>query len=325
MNNRATLNIIGFSFILTLELYGLSIANILMNIVKSFALEMKKKYLQSKKWIETRFLTRLKGEWAGYSFLWNKEQTDVDLVESTGCDVPFLIADKNEKDGNRKQIWHYPGRAQCMVCHSRASNFKLCEVQMNKSNNYNTVPENQLEHLEKLQLLNPRSPDLRPTLKLICQNDGKKDKKLDEWGNSQLNFPDQRKIANPDYLLPFRVSQLKKLVKPYDKTNPLVARVKSYLHSNCANYHINSGGGNSQIDLDYFADKDKIKILDKKPNQHPFGFKSAKIIGSGDPERSALLHRTFIVDMGQMTKTSINIVDKQAVKLFSDWIRSLPK
>lgn len=296
-------------------------------IVKSFALEMEQGNPQSKKWIETRFLTRQEGEWAGYSYLWNKEQTDADLVESPGRDVPFLIADKSEKEGIRKQIWHYPSRAECMVCHSRASNFVLglCEVQMNKSHDYNTGHENQLEHLEKLQLLKPRSPDLRSALKLMGQNDGKKDKALDEWVNTQLNFPDQRKIANPDYLLPLPVSQLKKLVNPYDKTNPLEARVKSYLHSNCANCHINAGGGNSQMDLDFFADKDKIKILNEQPNHHTFGFKDAKIIAPGDPERSVLLHRISLVGTGQMPQISRNMVDKQAVELFSEWIRSLPK
>jgi hypothetical protein len=296
-------------------------------IVKSFALEMEHGNPQSKQWIETRFMTRQEGEWAGYSYLWNKEQTDADLVESAGRDVSFQIADKGEKEGTRKQVWHYPSRAECMVCHSRASNFVLglCEVQMNKSHDYKTGPENQLEHLEQLRLLKPRSPDLRTSLKLMGQTDGKKDKELDEWVNTQLSFPDQRKIATPDHLLPLPVSQLKKLVNPYDKTNPLEARVKSYLHSNCANCHINAGGGNSQMDLDFFADKDKIKILDEKPNHHTFGFKDAKIIAPGDPERSVLLHRISIVGTGQMPQISRNLVDKQAVELFTEWIRSIPK
>jgi hypothetical protein len=296
-------------------------------IVKSFALEMEHGNPQSKQWIETRFMTRQEGEWAGYSYLWNKEQTDADLVETAGRDVPFQIADKGEKGGTRKQVWHYPSRAECMVCHSRASNFVLglCEVQMNKSHDYKTGSENQLNHLEQLRILKPRSPDLRTSLNLMGQTDGKKDKELDEWVNKQLAFPDQRKIATPDHLLPLPVSQLKKLVNPYDKTNSLEARVKSYLHSNCANCHINAGGGNSQMDLDFFADKTKIKILDEKPNHHTFGFKDAKIIAPGDPERSVLLHRISIVGTGQMPQISRNMVDKQAVELFTEWIRSLPK
>ena len=296
-------------------------------IVKSFALEMEHGNPQSKEWIETRFMTRQEGEWAGYSYLWNKEQTDADLVESAGRDVSFQIADKGEKEGTRKQVWHYPSRAECMVCHSRASNFVLglCEVQMNKSHDYKTGSENQLNHLEQLRILKPRSSDLKESLKRIGQADGKKDKELDEWVNTQLSFPDQRKPATPDYLLPLPVSQLKKLVNPYDKTNSLEARVKSYLHSNCANCHINAGGGNSQMDLDFFADKDKIKILDEKPNHHTFGFKDAKIIAPGDPERSVLLHRISIVGTGQMPQISRNMVDKQAVELFTEWIRSLPK
>jgi len=296
-------------------------------IIKSFALEMEQGNPLSRKWIETRFMTRQDGEWVGYSYLWNDQQTDADLVGSLGKDVPYEIKDKSEKAGIRKQVWHYPSRAECMVCHSRASNFVLglCELQMNKSHDYNTGTENQLEHLEKLRLLKPRTPDLRTALKLMGQNDGKKDKDLDEWVNKLLSFPDQRKPATPDNLLPLSVSQLKKLVNPYDKSNTLESRVKSYLHSNCANCHINAGGGNSQIDLDFFADKDKIKIVDEKPNHHAFGFKNAKIIAPGDPERSVLLHRISIVGAGQMPQISRNMVDKQAVELFTDWIKALPK
>ena len=51
-------------------------------LVKSFALEMEEGNPQSRRWIETRFLTRQQGEWFGYSYHWNDEQTEGTLVES---------------------------------------------------------------------------------------------------------------------------------------------------------------------------------------------------------------------------------------------------
>lgn len=60
--------------------------------------------------IETRLLTRQKGQWVGYSYRWNEEQTDATLVDAKG---------------EQRKGWHYPARAECMACHSRAANFVL--------------------------------------------------------------------------------------------------------------------------------------------------------------------------------------------------------
>ena len=58
-------------------------------------------------------------------------------------------------DGVRKQTWHYPSRAECMVCHSRAANWVLglTELQMNKVHDYGKVRDNQLRTLEHLGVL----------------------------------------------------------------------------------------------------------------------------------------------------------------------------
>jgi len=297
-------------------------------IVKSFALEMEQGNPQSRKWIETRFMTRQDGEWVGYSYLWNDQQTDAELVGSLGKDVPFEIKDKSEKEGIRKQVWHYPSRAECMVCHSRAANFVLglCEIQMNKEHNYISGNENQLEFIERAGLFKIRAgADLRDDLKKLGQSDGKKDKVLEEWVNKQLSVPDQRKPDEVGSILSRSGSNLEKLVDPYDKKNDLSLRARSYLHSNCANCHINAGGGNSQIDLDFFADKDKIKLVNEKPSHHTFDLNDAKLIAPGDPKRSVLLHRISKLGQGQMPQISRNLVDYQAVDLFTDWINSLTK
>ncbi|MBN8927723.1 MAG: hypothetical protein J0H19_13990, partial [Rhodospirillales bacterium] len=121
-------------------------------LVKSFALEMKEGDPTSRKWIETRFLTRQAGEWYGYSYVWNDAGTDATLVEAGGSDRAFTI---RTADGERKQEWHYPSRAECMVCHSRAQNFVLglCELQMNRDHDYGAGrPENQIRALERLGL-----------------------------------------------------------------------------------------------------------------------------------------------------------------------------
>src|SRR5947208_15969424 len=98
-------------------------------LVKSFALEQTEGDAGSRKWVETRFLTKQGGEWYGYSYLWNPAGTDANLLDSA-LDVAYTV---KTAAGERVQNWHFPSRAECMVCHSRAANFVLglCEIQMN--------------------------------------------------------------------------------------------------------------------------------------------------------------------------------------------------
>src|SRR5207302_8416788 len=106
-----------------------------------------------RKWIETRFLTRQGGEWYGYTYLWNDAGTDAELLPAKGADKEFTVA---TPAGPRKQVWHYPSRSECMVCHSRAQNFVLglTEAQMNKDHDYgNGRVDNQLRAYERLGLL----------------------------------------------------------------------------------------------------------------------------------------------------------------------------
>ena len=57
----------------------------------------------------------------------------------------------------RKQTWHFPSRAECMVCHSRAANFVLglSTLQLNKDHDYGgrEAKANQLRVMEQLGLL----------------------------------------------------------------------------------------------------------------------------------------------------------------------------
>lgn len=89
-------------------------------LVKSFAHEGK--------WVETRFITKQGGEWAGYSYRWNAAGTDAELVDAAGADIKLPGG----------QPWRFPSRAECMVCHTRAANYVLglCELQMNKDHDY---------------------------------------------------------------------------------------------------------------------------------------------------------------------------------------------
>ncbi|HEV3342282.1 MAG TPA: PQQ-dependent sugar dehydrogenase, partial [Pirellulales bacterium] len=121
-------------------------------LVKSFALETQEGNPASRQWIETRLLTRQQGEWVGYSYRWNDEQTDAVLVEKEGANQEFAVGTAS---GGRRQTWRYPSRTECMVCHSRAANFVLgiSTWQLNRDHDYGGVVDNQLRVLEHLGLL----------------------------------------------------------------------------------------------------------------------------------------------------------------------------
>lgn len=121
-------------------------------LVKSFALEREAGRADSRHWIETRIMVRHQNEWAGYSYRWNEQQTDAELVGRGGEDEQYVIRDAAASGGERVQSWHYPSRAECMVCHSRAANYVLglCELQMNRSHDYGEYSGNQLQVLGEL-------------------------------------------------------------------------------------------------------------------------------------------------------------------------------
>ena len=280
-------------------------------LVKSFALETTEGDAATRKWVETRFLTKQGGEWYGYSYLWNDAGTDATLVEAAGLDKEYTV--KTAK-GDRKQVWHLPGRAECMACHSRAANYVLglTELQMNKDHDYgNGRVENQIHAFERLGLF-------------------KTDWYADVKGRvtDPVNKPEagQREVK-PSTLLTSFPTNLTKLVDPYDKKQDLTARAKSWLHVNCSTCHVEAGGGNAAMELGFGTALDKMRLVDTKPVHQSFNLPDAKLLAPGAPERSVLLHRMSQrgLNTGQMPPLSTNRVDEAGLELMREWCKSLKK
>src|SRR5262249_61906445 len=100
----------------------------------------------------TRLLTRQDGQWPGSSSAWDEAQADATLVAAGGADRRFAVRAAAAPGGRREQVWHYPSRAECMVCHSRAANWVLglTTLQMNREHDYGGFRANQLRTLEHL-------------------------------------------------------------------------------------------------------------------------------------------------------------------------------
>jgi glucose/arabinose dehydrogenase len=291
-------------------------------IVKSFYLDMEEGNPASRRWIETRFLTKQGGQWYGYSYAWNDDETEGTLVESKGLDRDFTL---RTPTGPKTLTWHYPSRSECMVCHSRAANYVLglTEVQFNKEHDYGGVRDNQLRVLERLGLLRVNYGDeTRQRLRDELKGKGKSDKDIAAYVHEQTATRDQRG-PRTSWLLSFAPENYRKLVDPYDAKQDIALRARSYLHSNCSQCHVEAGGGNSQMELEFTTPLDKMRLINVNPVHDTFGIKDAKLVAPGNPERSILVQRIAHRDKGHMPPLATRLVDQQTVKLLEQWIREM--
>src|SRR5205085_11204045 len=73
------------------------------------------------------------------------------------------VRDPRSADGKRRQTWHFPGRTECMVCHSRAANFVLGPslLQMNKDDQLRRLEELGVFHVNWTDHLGQTKSDVR--------------------------------------------------------------------------------------------------------------------------------------------------------------------
>ena len=332
-------------------------------LVKTFSLEQEAGNPSSRRRIETRLLTRQEGQWAGYSYVWNDEQSDATLVESAGMDRRFTIRDAAAKGGKRQQTWHYPSRAECMVCHSRAANWVLglTTLQMNKEHDYGSVRDNQLRTLEHLGVFHVSEAahldEIKEQMRRFRATIGNGlDASFGTFGAYLPQVPPARQLLGDarqlldvplarmrkeayrpleglekwlrergrfTTLLPKPPSDCGRLVDPYDRRGNLDARARSYLHANCAQCHVEAGGGNALMELEFTTPRGKMRTIGVKPQHHTFDVPGARLIDPGHPERSMVYLRVAKRGTGQMPPLATSEVDAEAVELLHAWIKDM--
>ncbi|MCS6897366.1 MAG: hypothetical protein NZM29_05275, partial [Nitrospira sp.] len=209
------------------------------------------------------------GVWAGYTYQWNREQTEAIRVMNGS---PADLGD---------QTWVFPSEAQCMQCHTQAAGFVLGLETAQLNGNY-TYPQtgrtaNQIVTLRSIDILSPP----------IGENP-------------------------PAY------------VDPLDAAQNLVARARSYLHTNCANCHRPGGPTGVNMDLRYDTPLAQTGTCNVQPLRGDLGIAEARIIAPGDPARSVLLTRmNRRNDPSMMPPLASNVVDTAGVRLIREWINLL--
>ncbi|MEM9585644.1 MAG: PQQ-dependent sugar dehydrogenase [Planctomycetota bacterium] len=113
------------------------------------------------------------------------------------------------------------------------------------------------------------------------------------------------------------------IVSPHDNRQNLEARVRTYLHLNCAHCHRRGGGGSAAFTLISGPPLKKLGIIDAEVTQGGFGIKEPRVVAAGEPERSVLLYRMVKGGRGHMPQFGTSEVDRRAVRLIHDWIQGL--
>ncbi len=282
-------------------------------VIQSFALEMEEGKPESRRWIETRFLTKLQGEWVGYSYRWNDEQTDATLVAKEGLDKTLT---SKAKDGtSRQQPWHYPSRAECMICHTRASKYTLglSAPQMDREFDYgHGFRANQIKFWNSLGLF--ARPVREATYTVPKPKRGERPKE---------ETPEESAVKRAAFLRTPTFTETERLTDPADESYDLDRRARSYLQANCAICHVEAGGGNSQFNIEFYTAIDKTKLVNGDPVHGLLYLKQGKLIVPGRPDQSVLWQRIGWRGPGQMPPLGTAMVDPLAVSLLGKWIRKM--
>lgn len=132
--------------------------------VKTFFLETDK----GKRRLETRLLhyEQLGGNeevgdqyWRGYTYVWNEDETDAELLDLRGADRKVVAK------GGKEQNWRFPSRTECSLCHTTPAKYALGlnTHQLNRDHG----GKNQLQAWEEMGLFHKplaATPDKLPKL-----------------------------------------------------------------------------------------------------------------------------------------------------------------
>jgi len=104
---------------------------------------------------------------------------------------------------------------------------------------------------------------------------------------------------------------------------PLEARVRSYLHGNCAVCHQPGGASRGNFDARTTTPLTRTGLIDGEPAAGDLGIAGARLIVPGDPEKSILYQRVKRTDFFRMPPVAYYDEPSPILPVMEEWIRSL--
>lgn len=113
--------------------------------IKHFELELTNGVASSRKRLETRFIVRNTNGIYGVTYRWDSA-TNATLVPEGGTNDIFTI---NDGGILRTQVWHYPGRSECLACHTAQGGYAIGfnTPQLNRDAIFGSLTTNQISAL----------------------------------------------------------------------------------------------------------------------------------------------------------------------------------
>jgi putative heme-binding domain-containing protein len=92
-------------------------------LAKTYSLDMERGNPATRRRVETQVLHYDGALWGAYSYRWNAEQTDAELVPREGAETTFTVQDAAAPGGAMQQRWRFYSRSECARCHTLMNTF----------------------------------------------------------------------------------------------------------------------------------------------------------------------------------------------------------
>ncbi|HUR45069.1 MAG TPA: PQQ-dependent sugar dehydrogenase [Candidatus Saccharimonadales bacterium] len=138
--------------------------------VKHFDLQLTNGVPESSRRLETRILVKSTNGVYGVSYRWGNSVNNATLLPEEGMDEAFTIYDGGI---TRTQIWHYPSRTECNICHTPTGGYALGfnPPQLNRDILVGAAHTNQIEMLSKAGYFNSPVTNLNALRSLAAASD----------------------------------------------------------------------------------------------------------------------------------------------------------
>jgi uncharacterized repeat protein (TIGR03806 family) len=251
-------------------------------LVKHFELPLDARNPAQRKRLETRLLVvDDTGNGYGVTYRWRPDGKDATLVTEAQSEEITV----QTSAGPRKQTWVYPGRADCLSCHTPAAKFVL-GVKARQLQGDFTYPAT-----------------------------GVRDNQLRTWNYLGLFQHGPREEELP---------KVPRLVPLEDRNASLELRARSYLDANCAHCHRPGNPLRASFDARFDVPLARQTLIDAPTVSDGLGLKDPRVVAPGDVARSMLYQRMLRTDNYKMPHLAVNVPDQAALAVLREWIETLP-
>ncbi len=263
--------------------------------VKTFWMHRDRVNLKDPFRLETRLLVNSPDGWKGYTYVYNKDQTEATLLEGS----LLRPVEVTTESGTIKQPYYFPARHECMACHTKQEGFVLGMTtrQMNHTLDYHGESANQIELLSHLEVFTEKVDADAETLE-----------NFPIWGFGNLN-----RSGDPDH-------PESTLARPKGDATELA---RAWLEVNCATCHRPQGIAPGGQDMRFHTPLDKTKMLNQPVRHTQLTPPEGTVLKPGQPHLSELLIRAANRGERRMPPLGSNVVDPHSVEVLRKWIADL--